>query len=823
MKLVPHNLPIQLTRFIGRKQESAEITRFLDNTRLLTLTGPGGCGKTRLALRVAETVSDNFRDGVWLVELASIRDPALVPQLIAQTLQIPRRPNQPALESVLDHVQSKEMLLIVDNCEHLTADCALTVQQILSQTSELKILTTSREPLSVEGETIYPLSGLACPSLDAEFVDDLRNLMEYDSIQLFVDKVRAVLPNFNISVTNATSLVQICRRLDGLPLALELASALSNVLTLQEISEHLDHRFTLLISRQRSALDARHSTLRATMDWSHDLLSTSEQVMLRRLSVFAGGCSLATVKAICAREQVESERVIDLMSLLVNKSLIIAQTLERSEARYSLLETIRQYAQEKLIASGERSTINDRHLQCFLKLAEETDTKLRGEYQRLWLNWIDTEYDNFRAALAWAVEGGRLDSGRVEAGLRIATSLYQFWRIRDYIEEGLNWCKQLFAEANDEISPVVRANALVYASLMAGIRGQIEDQMRFAEEAVLFGEAAGEEGKQAVANALGAQGYAARNAGEYLTAFKLVMRQIQLLREVGDTYMLSLILSLNSFAAMTIGKYKEARAMLDEALPLLREVGDPYRIAMALNYMGDLARCERNYQQAQIAYDESISLLRKIDAVRDLASALHNLGHAYLHLGDIEQAKALFNESIALHQEQGNRPGMAECLLGFSALVITADLPAAGARLLAAAAELGGRQITFEWAATRLEYEHYLERARAGLSETTFQVAQATGRTFSLEQAVAYAQDVTLKAAARQKARKKLDELTVRERGVAALIAQGKSNGEIADELVVSKRTVESHIANILSKLEVMNRAQIVRWAIETGLVKSTE
>lgn len=820
---MPHNLPVQLTKFIGRQRESAEITRLLNNTHLLTLTGPGGCGKTRLALRVAETVSDHFRDGVWFVELASIRDPALVPQLIAQTLHVPRTPNQPALESLLDHVQSKEMLLIVDNCEHLIANCAQLVQQILSQTSKLKILTTSREPFSVEGETIYPLAGLACPSPDAEFVDDLQNLMEYDSIQLFVDKVRAVLPNFRISAINASSLVQICHRLDGLPLALELASALSNVLTLQELSEHLDHRFTLLISRQRSDLDARHSTLRATIDWSHDLLSISEQVMLRRLSVFAGGCSLSTVKAVCAREEVEHERVIELMSLLVNKSLIVAQTLERTEARYSFLETIRQYAQEKLITSGEWSAINDRHLQCFLLLAEETDTKLRGEYQRLWLNWLDGEYDNIRAALAWAVEGGRLDSARVEAGLRIATSLYQFWRIRDYVEEGLNWCKQLFAQVTDEISPVVRANALVYTSLMAGIRGQIADQTRYAEEAVLLGEAAGEEGKQALANALGAQGYAARNVGDYLTAFKLVLRQIQLLRDVGDTYMLSLSLSLNSFAAMTIGKYEEAGAMLDEALPLLREAGDPYRIAMALNYKGDLARCERNYQQAQIAYEESIFLLRKIEAVRDLASALHNLGHACLHLGDIEQAKALFSESMALHQEQGNRLGMAECLLGFAALAIVADLPPAGARLLAAAAAIGGQHITSKWAATSMEYEHYLERARAGLTETTFQAEQAVGRTFSLERAVAYAQDVTLKAAAAQKARNKLDELTGREREVAALIAQGKSNGEIADELVVSKRTVESHIANILSKLGITNRAQIVRWAIETGLVKSIE
>jgi non-specific serine/threonine protein kinase len=349
----------------------------------------------------------------------------------------------------------------------------------------------------------------------------------------------------------------------------------------------------------------------------------------------------------------------------------------------------------------------------------------------------------------------------------------------------------------------------------------MDDQIRYAEEAVLLGEAAGEAGKQALAFALGAQGYAARKAGDYPTALTLGMREIQLLREGWDVYMLGMALSLNSFAAMSIGKYEQARAMLDEALPLLRKAGDPYRIAMALNYMGDLTRCEQNYQQAQTAYEESISLLRKINSVGDLASALHNLGHACLHLGDIERAKALFGESMASHQEQGNRPGMAECLLGFAALAIVADLPAAGARLLSAAAAIGGRHITSEWAATRMEYEQSLERARAGLVEGTFQAEQAVGQQLSLEQALAYAQDVAPKAAAVGQTRQQLYQLSPRERQVAVLIAQGKSNGEIADELVVSKRTVESHIANILSKLGVTNRAQIVRWAIESGLVKA--
>lgn len=823
VKIVTHNLSVQLTQFIGRQHELADLERLLIDTRLISLTGPGGCGKTRLALQVANTVSVRFKDGVWLAELAPLRDPTFIPLLLTKILDIPHRPEQSALETLLDHLQSKEILLVLDNCEHLIADCAQLVGQILSQTAALRILVTSREPLAIVGELIYPVSGLSLPPTGAGLAGDSGELMRYDAVRLFVERIRSLLPHFTITTANASTIVKICRQLDGLPLALELTSAHTNVLSPQEILARLDDRFALLISRQRSGLDPRHRTLRVAIDWSYDLLSPTEQVMLGRLSVFAGGCSLATAEAVCAREGLEREKILGLMSSLVNKSLVVAHTLLRDEARYSLLATIRQYAQEKLIDSGEWSVIRDRHLQCFLELIEEADTKLRGEYQRLWLNWLESEYDNVRAALAWAVEGGHLDNSRVSAGLRITTSLYQFWRIRDYAEEGLNWCKRLFAEVNDEISPFVRANALSHASLLAGLRGQMADQIGYAEEAVLLGAAAGEAGKQALAFALGAQGYAIRKAGDYLTSLTLGMREIQLLRELGDRYMLGLALSLNSSAAMSIGKYEQASAMQEEALPLLRESGDPYRIAMALNYVGDLARCERNYEQAQIAYEECIAILRKIDAMGDLASALQNLGHTCLHLNDVERAKALFSESMTRHQEQGNRSGVTECLLGFAALAIASGLFAAGARLLASAAALGGRHITSEWAATRMEYEHYLERAHTSLGEKTFQAEQAAGQQLSLEQAVAYAQIVARKAAAAQQTRQQLDQLTPREREVAVLIAQAKSNDEIAAALVVSKRTVESHIAHIRSKLGFTERAQIVRWAFESGLVKASE
>ncbi|HEU5086576.1 MAG TPA: LuxR C-terminal-related transcriptional regulator, partial [Roseiflexaceae bacterium] len=536
------------------------------------------------------------------------------------------------------------------------------------------------------------------------------------------------------------------------------------------------------------------------------------------LSVFVGGCSLASVETGCAEDGIEREHVLELLSSLVNKSLVLAQTLQPGEARYELPETIRQYAQEKLIASNEWPAVRDRHLQCFLQLAEEALPKLTGPHQQLWLNWVEGEYDNIRAALNWSLE-----SDNIEAGLRIANAIYQFWTIRDYVQEGLDWLERLLTQADERISPVVRANALAYASFLAGFRGNTSAQMTYGQEAAALAEAAGDAGKPALRWALAALAHRARAAGDYQTEFTTGERVIDLNRELGDSYQLGVTLSVYSFSAMALGQYARARAMLNEALPLLRAVGNPYRVAMALNFSGDLARCERNYTRAQTAYQESISLLRELGAVRDLASALYNLGHTYLHLGDVERALALFHESMAAQLAQQNTPGVAECLMGFAASAVESGLPAAGARLLAAAVAIGGQRITSAWPATRMEYEHYLARACTSLTPTAFQAEQAAGHACSLQQAVVYAHGVALKAAARHKARNKLDGLTVRERNVAALVAQGKSNGEIAAALVVSKRTVETHIGNIFSKLGIANRTQIVRWAIEAGLANSTE
>jgi predicted ATPase/DNA-binding CsgD family transcriptional regulator len=809
------DIPTRHTSFIGRERELAEASRLATSARLVTLTGAAGCGKTRLALRLIGEINHHYADGICWVELASLAEPALAPQAVARRLRVSEQPGQSLLDGLLAALQERQLLLALDNCEHLLSACAELAEALLAQTA-VTVLATSREPLGVRGEMLYPVRPLSLPPLTLP-ANDPDALSQFEAVQLFLERARAILPHFELTPENAATVAAICRRLDGIPLALELASARLNVLAAEQIAARLNYLFELLPPAVHLTY-SHHDTLHAAIKWSYDLLSQSEQILLRRLSVFAGGCSLATAEIVCAGEGVERERILELLASLVNKSLLTAETLQRGEARYRLLEPIRQYAQEKLIAAGERPAIGDRHLQYFLRLVEETEPKLSGQYQQLWLDWLEGEYDNLRTALSWS-----LASGPVEAGLRTAIALYQFWTIRDYVEEGLAWMERLLTQADEGISPVVRANALAYASFLAGFRGKRAAQMAYGREAADLAEIAGEEGKAALVWALTAQAYGARAAGDFQTEFATARRVIQLRRELGDRYYLGLSLSVYSYTAMSLGQYDAARAMLDEALPLLREAGNPYRIAMALNFAGDLARCQGDYGQAQTAYEESISLLRELDAVRDLASALHNLGHVCLHLDDAGRAHALFDESMARQQAQQNKPGMAECLIGYAALALTRDQPAAAARLLAAVAVIGGEQVTTAWAATRLAYEDCLERARAALDEAAFQAEQAKGRILSLEQAVKYAQEIARKAAAAHAARQKLEALTPREREVAALIVQGKSNGEIAAELVVSKRTVEKHVANILSKLWFTNRAQIVRWGVETGLNQTKE
>jgi non-specific serine/threonine protein kinase len=810
------NLPASVSSFIGREQELREVRQRLREHRLITLTGTGGTGKTRLALEAAAGELDQFADGVWLIEFAGLATSDLLVHTIAKVLALPDTPDLAPLEQLGAFLQARHLLLVLDNCEHLLEECARITTFLLARCPRLVLLATSREPLAISGEAILrvPPLRLPDPTQPAKWV----SLLGYDAVRLFVERAYAIEPSFQLAASNADAIVEICRRLDGIPLALELASARANVLTVQEIATRLNDRFALLTSGPRSGLEPRHHTLRAAIDWSYTLLSAEEQTLLRRMAVFAAGFTLDTAAAVCSSEGVAEARMLDLLSSLVGKSLVVAETTSRVQARYRLLETIRDYALEKLEAAGEAVPLRDRHLDLFLARAEEAAPKLFDQYQQLWLNWLEGEHDNLRAALAWA-----LHSGRSEAGLRIANALIRFWEIRGYVHEGLAWFERLLAQADEGISVVVRASAFTFAAFFADFLGHASTTLAYGREAVALAEATGDAGKPILAFAMAGLVSAARAAGDYQTALTMVEQTIPLFRDSSwPSFQLGMALMVQGGLALELGYYATARAALDESLALAREVGDAFRIAYVLKSFGDLACCEQQYAEAQTAYEQTVALLRDLGATHDLAVPLHNLGHACLHLGDVERAHVLFTESLTLHQAQQNTPGRAECLIGFAALAVVRGLPTAGARLLAAAIALGVYHAKSSRAATRMEYDHYLRLARAKLTEAAFQAEQATGRQLSLEQALEYAQHLPLISSALPASTETSDSLTEREREVAVLIAQGKSNSEIASQLVVSKRTVEKHIANIRSKLGLLSRAQIVRWAIEQRLTQTS-
>lgn len=800
------NLPLQLTSFIGRENDLTEVGRLLSTTRLLTLVGVGGYGKTRLALEVARQLSDRFADGVWMADLAPLRDAALLPQTVAQATGFQPAPGQPLLESLLGHLQAKQMLLLLDNCEHLIAACAELVQQLLSHAPELSVLATSREALGVAGETVYPLQGMAWPvGLGSH------DLLQYDAVRLFVERARAASPRFALTPENASAVIEICRRLDGIPLALELASARVKVLTVQEIAARLENRLSLLSSGQRGGLESRHLTMRATIYWSHALLNPQEQTLFRRLAVFEGGCTLAAVEAVCAGDGFEAGRILEVLSSLVDKSLVLAETLGRAQARYRMLETLREYALEKLTGSGEAAILRERHLELFLGRAEEAEAKLYEADQLLWLNWLESEHDNLRAALAWALE-----AGKIAEGLRLANGILRFWEIRGYAHEGLGWFGRLLARTDDTVLLAVRVNALTNAAFLASFVGDALITQAYGQQAVALAEAAGEAGKLLLIYALGGLASGTEMMGDHAATFAIQERGIGLLRESDQTpHMLGMFVMVQGGTALEIGRYAEARAYLNEAMTLALAANDGFRQAHTLNSSGDLARCEGHYLEARAAYQRSIALLRKLEAQRDLATPLHNLGFTFLHLGDLEQAHTLFLESMELHQAQHDKLGMAECLVGFAALAIVQGLPL-GVRWLAVSKTVNRPRVKTSWAAFQLERERYLELAHSKLSEAEFQSEWAAGQGLGLEEAIEQALGLTLAKPAA--AAKRPDDLTEREQELVALIGLGKSNGDIAQELSLSKRTVEKHIANILSKLGFTSRAQVVRWAIESGL-----
>jgi DNA-binding CsgD family transcriptional regulator/tetratricopeptide (TPR) repeat protein len=530
------------------------------------------------------------------------------------------------------------------------------------------------------------------------------------------------------------------------------------------------------------------------------------------------------VEAFYARELPPEETTLNLISSLVNKSLVVAETTGRAQIRYRLLETIRQYLLEKLDQAGEVETWRDRHLELFMTRAEEAMPKLGGTYQQLWLNWLDDEHDNLRAALAWALESeqdSQQEIARLESSLRIASSLMYYWAMKGELQEGLEWFRRLLTRADNRISLEVRVNAIVFASFLAMFLGDGHLSFKYGHEAVALAETAGSEGKSLMAFALAGLASGEKTAGDYPAAFSTGERVLQLYREIGPRLHLGMALISQGEIALYLGNFTIARERWSEALSVAQKDQDTFRTAYSLNYLGDLARMEQNYTEACAKYQESEALLRKLNTPGYLASILSNLGFAFLHISEVEPALAKFHESIAIYQEVRNQRGIIDNLVGFAATAIQAGLPADGVRLLAAAEAVTRLPSASTWPPTQMEFTRYLDLARATLSNNDFEAEQAAGRGLSLEQAVEITMNLSLPTTPTEVKPLKVDRiegLTERELEIAGLIGQGLTNSEIARELVLSKRTVETHASHILAKLGLSSRAQIVRWALEHGL-----
>ncbi len=727
---LPNNLPRQLTSFIGREREMAEVKRLLlsSDRRLLTLIGSGGCGKTRLATQVAAEVADAFEDGAWLVELAPLSEPSLIAEAVADALNVHEQYGRPIRATLLAELQSRELLLVMDNCEHLVADCARLVEDLLRHCARLKIIATSREPLGIGGEQLWRVPSLSLPEVDHAPLETVRAT---EAAHLFVDRALAANPTFHLTEWNAPTVARICRRLDGIPLAIELAAARVKALSAEQIAARLDNRFRLLTGGGRTAL-ARQQTLQALMDWSYDLLEPPERTLLGRLSVFAGGLTLEAVEAVCAGEGVDGTDLLDLVTSLVNKSLVMAAINEgaTAEARYWLLETVRQYGADKLRGQGSEVIWHDRHRDHFLALAERAEPELHGPDQAAWLARLETELDNLRAAMEWCKR-----SAHTQGWLRFAGALWWFWDMRGSLHEGREWLEGALA-ADDSGTPA-RAKALYGAAALAWHQGNLERAVVLANEAVALCRALGDQ--HGIAYALGILGLVPLLQGEYERAAQIFEESLTIWRDKGQPWEQAAVLTLLGQTAYSQADFRRAVALCEEALTLARRAGDRWGIAWALTHLANAVTGLGQEGRAAELIEESIELSRAMKNRPLLAWSLHTLSRIVMKQADLERAKTLLRESLTLRWEQGETWGIAECLEGFAYLAVAEHDHRRGVCLFGTAAGLR-QAIGFPLAiADRRMWEGTLIACRQAIGDDAHAAAWADGQRMTLNEVVSVA------------------------------------------------------------------------------------
>jgi len=721
------NLPLPITSFVGREGPLAEVTQLLSRSRLVTLVGVGGIGKTRLALQVATAVSHDYADGVWLVDLGSIRDPALVPKSVAQALGVHDEAGTSLTRTLCNHLERRRVLLVLDNCEHLLDACARLTSTILGATPGPVIIATSREALRIDGEQVYPLAPMELPDGAAGMEDAGRS----EAVRLFVDRARRQRPEFELTATRATAVARLCNRLEGIPLAIELAAARLGSMSVEELGARVDDRFRLLTHGMRTSLP-RHQTLRATLDWSYELLDDRERTLLRRLAVFSGGWTIEATEAVCAAAPLDPTEVLAHLTALADKSLVLPEE-HAGSTRYRMLETVREYARQRLVEAVEDDAVGVRHLAYYAALAEDAAAGIKSSRQRACLERLAIEHDNVRTALNCARAADPL------AGLRLASAVAGFWRVRGHVDEGRAWLSGFVASAPDA-PDVDRAKALAELGTLAERLGDYAAcEPLLSESLDLFRRL---ENAGGISKVLAVRGNLARSRGLYDAATELFTESLAIARKQADSWDIAALLeSLASVAYMQADRQR-ASTLYDESLAIRRQLGDQRGVAQGLNGLGAIAFAQGDYSRSQALFAESLAIRRALRDQHGIAQGLHNLAQSLRYQGEHRRALALFREALAAHRQLGERENLAFGLESIANVTAQLGEPEPAARLWGAAQRVREDLGTPLPPSDAPGHSAEIAEARAALAdEATFDRAWQEGRAMGLEEALRLALD----------------------------------------------------------------------------------